>query len=61
MANGRIKELAIQRLEDLSCIDPAHSHLIADQILLETLRLEGLGDVADAYERAEERVGFWYS
>ena len=49
--------------------DPATARREADEILLdyldatgEDLRLaEGAGDVAEAYRRARERVGFWYA
>lgn len=36
-------------------------HLIADDILLTALRRANYGDVADAWDAARERVGFWYA
>lgn len=50
---------AIQALERLG--EEHEEHREADDILLQTLRTAGLGDVADAYERLKERVTFYYS
>jgi hypothetical protein len=36
-------------------------HGDADDILCDTLRKLGAGAVADAFERAANRVGFWYA
>ena len=41
--------------------DTEHDHAVADQILVEFLRANGHPEVADAWERAEERAGFWYA
>lgn len=37
------------------------SHFEADNILMAALRGAGLAKVAEAYEAARDRVGFWYS
>jgi len=36
-------------------------HEEADRILLDFLRANFAGKVADAYEAARDRVGFWYA
>lgn len=41
--------------------DQEISHGDADNILLQCLREAGLGEVADAWQRARDRVGFWYA
>jgi hypothetical protein len=39
---------------------PGSAHQSADMLLLEMLRACGHGAVADAYETARRRMGFWY-
>ena len=41
--------------------DSEQLHFEADGILLAALREAGRGDVADAWERAKTRIGFWYA
>jgi hypothetical protein len=41
--------------------DPEALHATADDLLIQFLRNIGYGDVADAYEQAQDRVGFWYA
>ena len=52
---------AINKLDDLSTGDPEASHSDADDIICEFLRGVGYGDAADAFDRANSRVGFWYA
>lgn len=40
---------------------PETEHQIADALLCFALRQLGRADIADAYDGAWERVGFWYS
>lgn len=42
-------------------VDQERSHARADNILLEYLDATGCGALADAYRRAQKRVGFWYA
>lgn len=37
------------------------AHGRADDILISVLKAEGLSDLAAAWERAANRVGFWYA
>lgn len=41
--------------------DEEADHQNADDILVKFLRANGHKDVADAWERARDRVGFWYA
>ena len=41
--------------------DKESDHGTADSVLLEYLRASGGQEVADAFERARERAGFWYA
>lgn len=41
--------------------EPSSTHVAADDLIIEFLRSEGYGDVADAYEDCREKVDFWYS
>lgn len=41
--------------------DPEIAHSDADEVLLEVLRSNGFGEVADAYEQTRRRIGFWYA
>ena len=41
--------------------NPELDHIQADRILIEFLRQCGHPAVAEAWERASERVGFWYA
>lgn len=52
---------AIERLNSLSGGDPEDDHGEADRVLLQVLRSHGLANVADAWESACDRVGFWYA
>ena len=51
----------IQELNTMRGDDPKIDHCRADDLLCEFLRAKGFGDVAEAYERAANRVGFWYA
>lgn len=52
---------AVKLLEALSSIDPETSHVLADQVLVDFLRSNGFADVADAFDAASDRIGFWYA
>jgi hypothetical protein len=53
-------EQAIEKLEALNNDDPGADHIKADTVLVEFIRTLYWHDVADAYEAARKRVGFWY-
>lgn len=55
------KEQAIELLDSLTPGDPEVAHSTADDILLMFLKESGHGGVAKAWERANERIGFWYA
>lgn len=50
----------VEQLDGLND-DPEISHLEADRILVAALRRFGFAEVAEAFERAKETRGFWYS
>jgi hypothetical protein len=52
---------AIEALDRLGDEDQHNDHITADDILLAVLRTAGMDDVAAAYERAKDRVSFYYS
>lgn len=53
---------AISRLSALEAgTDAERAHGEAEAILLRFLREIERGEVADAFEAARERVGFWYA
>uniref|UniRef100_A0A6H1ZRJ4 Uncharacterized protein n=1 Tax=viral metagenome TaxID=1070528 RepID=A0A6H1ZRJ4_9ZZZZ len=41
--------------------DPEVCHVRADQLLIEFLRANGFGHVANAWENTKKRIGFWYA
>lgn len=55
------RETAARLLSELDGRDSEACHKQADQILLAFLRANGNAAVADAWEEAKSRVGFWYS
>ena len=48
------------RLQHVYEFDPISSHIEADEILCEILRLAGLDAVAKAFEVSKSRCGFYY-
>ena len=48
-------------LETLGDEDPEGAHVEADAILLDYLQTHRAGAVAEAYNKARERIGFWYA
>lgn len=59
---------AVQKLDALKHVDDGQmylsnedDHKAADGILLDFLRANGNGALADAFDRARERLDFWYS
>lgn len=56
------KDMAVQLLDALTDGDPESAHIDAEEILMKFLRATDEGEaVANAFERAQERVGFWYA
>lgn len=58
------QEQAMQELAKIgrggfTCSEEGHGH--ADHVVLQFLRDNGFAQVADAWDAAQERVGFWYS
>lgn len=41
--------------------DPEHQHVRAEEIILRYLRDHDARGIAEAFEAATERVGFWYA
>lgn len=52
---------AINLLNELDDSDPELAHCKADDILVEFLIDNGFQNVAEAFVRAQDRVGFWYA
>ncbi len=52
---------AIGKLDKMQRDDPEKYHWEADEIVLEFLRAHGHSGIADAFEAARDRVGFWYA
>lgn len=52
---------AKRRLDKLTDDDPESAHGRAEDIICQFLKDNGFGDVAEAFEAARDRVGFWYS
>ena len=55
-----LRKVAIENLNNLN-EDPEESHMDADELLASYLRSIGEDEVADAYDRAHLRIGFWYA
>ena len=56
------REEIVAKLDAMSVnSDEEVEHGKADKLLCEALRLAGMYDVANAFENARERVGFWYA
>lgn len=51
---------AKQRFQELST-DPEQAHSMAERILQDVLTEVGFKEVADAFDDANERIGFWYA
>lgn len=56
-----LKAKAIADLNALDDADPESAHSRADAILSNYVRAIGEVAIADAFEAARERVGFWYA
>jgi hypothetical protein len=56
MTPAQMPQDALDVLDDS---DPEKAHSTAADALMKYLRDSGQGEIADAYERAGERVGFW--
>lgn len=57
----RTNEEIIETLNQLDFEDKEGSHSDADYLLCEALHNNGLGEIADAWERARHRVGFGFA
>lgn len=57
----RTKQETIDSLNALSNRDKELAHSDSDDLMLEALRLAGWNDVAEAYDAARDRIGFWYA
>lgn len=58
------QEQAVLELEKIGrggCTCSEQGHIQADRVLLQFLRDNGFAQVVDAWDAAEERLGFWYS
>lgn len=56
------QEKAIERLNELTANDDNEiAHHVADSTLVQFLKDNGHGDVAEAWLEAKQRVGFWYA
>ena len=56
-----LEKETVKSLDGLTSGDPESAHGLADQCLIDFLRGAGFASIAEAYERAEKRVGFWYA
>ena len=52
---------AVKELNAITNGDNEYAHCQADKILKEFLRSNGYAKVADAFDEADDRVGFWYA
>jgi len=55
------KKEVIKRLNDLTSDDPEVSHGRADDLLLDFLKENGHQDLAQAWDSACDRCGFWFA
>jgi uncharacterized heparinase superfamily protein len=54
-------EQIIEELNEIKTTDSESAHITADRLILDYLRSIGHEQAAKAWERAEERCGFWYA
>lgn len=57
----KIVKKYVELLQSLGAGDPEAAHVKADSYLLNALEELGAGDIADAFEACDERIGFWYA
>lgn len=55
------KTKSIKALQTLDPRDPEVAHAEAEDVLLNYLRKTGDADLADAFVRARDSIGFWYA
>ena len=55
------EEEAINALANLQKDDEERAHHQADDVLIAVLKANGLDSVAQAWEDAKCRIGFWYA
>lgn len=51
----------IDELDRMKPGDSESNHIRADRLLLDALRIMGHPEVAEAFEKADARVSFWYA
>lgn len=52
---------SVQALNNLSGGDPEFAHRQAEDIIMEFLASNGMSEVSDAFQKAKDRIGFWYA
>lgn len=52
---------AVNAMHALKALDPEQDHGLAEEILCEYLRSAGAAELADAFDLAQKRCGFWYA
>lgn len=52
---------AVMMLDRLDDSDPESAHGEAEDILMAFLKANEFPEVAEAFEKARDRVGFWYA
>ncbi len=59
----KTKEQVIEELNAMSTedSDPEMAHADADRLLLQFLRDNGHPEIAEAFNGARDRIGFWYA
>ncbi len=54
-------EEIIAALESMSGTDTEQEHITADDLLVQALKNAGKEKIAEAFQAAANRVGFWYA
>lgn len=58
--NDAVKD-AVNAMHGLEALDPEQDHGLAEEILCDYLRRTGAAELADAFDQAKKRCGFWYA
>jgi len=56
-----LRDETIQKLNELNDDYREQAHILADSLLITYLIATGHADVAEAWQNACDRVGFWYA
>ena len=63
--NVKQRQAMCKAMDELNAMselsDPEIEHGDAEDVLCDFLKEVGYGDLADAFDQARERVGFWYA